>query len=334
MDTNTLLVLLVSLALFFDFINGFHDSANVVATIISSRAMTPRAALLIAALANFIGPLLFGVAVAKTVGNDVAPPGSITIAVVLAALVAASLWNLGTWFLGIPSSSSHALIGGIVGAVAVGSGFQVIRLEGIWLVGVALLVSPLVGFAVGAVVMRLTLWLARGATPRANIFFKLAQVPTAIVLALSHGTNDAQKTMGVITMGLVVLGYQRDFVVPWWVVFASAAAIGVGTAAGGWRIIHTLGGRFYRIRPVHSFTSQLTSGAVILTASIFGGPVSTTQVVSASILGVGAGQRMSQVRWGVLWDILLAWILTVPASAGLGAGLFFLIDFLLTRYGV
>jgi PiT family inorganic phosphate transporter len=182
--------------------------------------------------------------------------------------------------------------------------------------------------------MRVTLRLARGASPRANILFKLLQIPTAIVLALSHGTNDAQKTMGVITMGLVVLGFQRDFVVPWWVILASAAAIGIGTATGGWRIIHTLGGKFYRIRPVHSFTSQLTSGVVILIASIFGGPVSTTQVVSASILGVGAGQRMSQVRWRVLGDIILAWILTVPASAGLGALLFFLFDFLLTRYGV
>jgi PiT family inorganic phosphate transporter len=177
--------------------------------------------------------------------------------------------------------------------------------------------------------MRATLWLARGATPKANTFFKLAQVPTALALALSHGTNDAQKTMGIITMGLVVLGYQTEFTVPWWVILSSAAAIGIGTAAGGWRIIHTLGGKFYRIRPIHSFTSQLTSAAVILTASLVGGPVSTTHVVSTSILGVGAAQRRSQVRWGVMVEILIAWLLTIPATAAVAALLFFPIDYLI-----
>jgi PiT family inorganic phosphate transporter len=178
--------------------------------------------------------------------------------------------------------------------------------------------------------MRLSLWAVRNASPKANLFFKYGQIPTAFTLALSHGTNDAQKTMGIITMGLVVLGYQSDFVVPWWVILSSAAAIGIGTAAGGWRIIHTLGGKFYKIRPIHSFTSQLSSMIVILGASLFGGPVSTTHVVSSSIIGVGAAQRRSQVRWGVMGDILIAWFLTVPASAGLAAGLYFLIDYLIT----
>jgi PiT family inorganic phosphate transporter len=324
-----MIVILVALALLFDFLNGFHDSANVVATMISSRAMTPRAALFIAAVANFVGPFLFGVAVAKTVGKEVAAPESITIAVVLAALVSASLWNIITWYFGIPSSSSHALIGGIIGAVIVGSGLDVIRVEGLWKVGLALFLSPVIGFVVGMLVMRLTLWLARGATPKANIFFKIAQVPTALALALSHGTNDAQKTMGIITMGLVVLGYQTEFAVPWWVILASATAIGVGTAAGGWRIIHTLGGKFYRIRPVHSFTSQLTSAAVILAASLVGGPVSTTHVVSTSILGVGAAQRRSQVRWGVMVEILIAWLLTVPATAAVAALIYSPIDYLI-----
>jgi PiT family inorganic phosphate transporter len=330
MNSLLLISILVTLALIFDFLNGFHDSANVVATMISSRAMTPRAALFIAAAANFIGPFLFGVAVAKTIGNEVVKVETITIAVVLAALVSASLWNLITWYFGIPSSSSHALIGGIIGAVLVGSGYQAIQIEGLLIVGTALFFSPIIGFIVGLLVMRVTLVAARGATPKANIFFKAAQIPTAIGLALSHGTNDAQKTMGIITMGLVVLGYQADFNVPRWVILASATAIGLGTAFGGWRIIHTLGAKFYRIRPIHSFTSQFTSAAVILGASLTGGPVSTTHVVSTSILGVGAAQRRSQVRWGVMTDILIAWLLTVPATAVVAAILYFPIAYLVS----
>lgn len=327
---HLLIIILVGLALVFDFLNGFQDSANVVATMISSRAMSPTAALLIAAVANFIGPFLFGVAVAKTIGQDVASPDSITIAVVLAALVSASIWNIITWAFGIPSSSSHALIGGIVGAVVVGSGFSALRLEGLGLVAVALFLSPILGFLLGQVVMRISMWAVRNATPKANLFFKYGQLPTAFTLALSHGTNDAQKTMGIITLGLVVLGYQSSFQVPLWVILASATAIGIGTASGGWRIIHTLGGKFYRIRPIHSFTSQLSSMVVILTASLFGGPVSTTQVVSSSIIGAGAAQRRSQVRWGVMGDILLAWFLTVPASAGIAALMYYLINYLLS----
>lgn len=322
-----LISILIALALIFDFLNGFHDSANIVATMISSRAMTPRAALTIVAVAEFIGPFLLGVAVAKTVGKEVVPPELITIAVVMAALLSASLWNIFTWYFGIPSSSSHALIGGILGAVAVGSGPEVIRMEGVWKVAIALFTSPLIGFVVGVIIMRVTMWLARGATPKASIFFKRIQIPTAIALALSHGGNDAQKTMGVITLGLVVLGFEKSFIVPWWVVFISAAAIAAGTATGGWRIIHTLGGKFYRIRPIHSFTSQLTSGLVVFCASLLGGPVSTTQVVSSSILGVGAAQRKSQVRWGVMADILLAWLLTVPAAAAGAALLYFPIKY-------
>ncbi len=329
MNALPLMIILVVLALVFDFLNGFHDSANVVATMISSRAMTPRAALFIAAAANFVGPFLFGVAVATTVGSEVVDPEAITIAVVLAALVSASLWNILTWYFGIPSSSSHALIGGIIGAVIVGSGVEALYADGLVKVGLALFLSPIIGFVVGALIMRATLWLARGATPKANIVFKRAQIPTAIALALSHGTNDAQKTMGIMAMGLVVLGFQDDFTVPWWVILSSATAIGLGTAFGGWRIIHTLGAKFYRIRPVHSFTSQLTSAGVILTASLMGGPVSTTHVVSSSILGVGAAHRRSQVRWAVMENILLAWILTIPATAVVAALLYFPINYLI-----
>jgi PiT family inorganic phosphate transporter len=330
MSSLTLMLIFITLALIFGFVNGFHDSANIVATMISSRAMTPRAALAIVAIAEFFGPFLLGVAVAKTVGRDVAPPELITIAVVMAALLSASLWNILTWYFGIPSSSSHALIGGILGAVAIGSGPEVIRLEGVWKIAIALFVSPIIGFLVGILIMHVTLWLSHGATPKANIFFKQIQFPTAIALALSHGGNDAQKTMGMITLGLVVLGFQDSFSVPWWVIVMSAAAIATGTATGGWRIIHTLGGKFYRIRPIHSFTSQLTSGLVILGASLLGGPVSTTQVVSSSILGVGAAQRRSQVRWGVMNEIIVAWVLTVPATAIVAALLYFPINYLLS----
>ncbi len=326
---HILIIILIALALIFDFLNGFHDSANVVATMISSRAMTPTAALIIASVANFIGPFVFGVAVAKTIGQDVASPSSISIAVVLAALLSASIWNLITWFFGIPSSSSHALIGGIVGAVLVGSGAQALEYKGLVLIGLALFLSPVLGYFLGQITMRISLWAVRNATPKANLFFKYAQIPTAFTLALSHGTNDAQKTMGIITMGLVVLGYQQAFVVPWWVILSSATAITIGTALGGWRIIHTLGGKFYRIRPIHSFTSQLTSMVVILSASLFGGPVSTTHVVSSSIIGVGAAQRKSMVRWGVMSDILIAWFLTVPVTAGIAALLYYLVDYLI-----
>jgi len=326
---HSLIIILIALALIFDFLNGFHDSANVVATMISSRAMTPTAALVIASVANFIGPFVFGVAVAKTIGQDVASPNSITIAVVLAALLSASIWNIITWFFGIPSSSSHALIGGIIGAVLVGSGWQALKMDGLGLVAIALFLSPVLGYMLGQAAMRISLWAVRNATPKANLFFKYAQIPTAFTLALSHGTNDAQKTMGIITMGLVVLGYQQQFAVPFWVILASATAIGIGTAAGGWRIIHTLGGKFYKIRPIHSFTSQLSSMIVIMAASLFGGPVSTTHVVSSSIIGVGAAHRRSQVRWGVMGDILVAWFLTVPVSAAVAAGLYFLIEYLI-----
>jgi PiT family inorganic phosphate transporter len=326
---HILIIVLIVLALIFDFLNGFHDSANVVATMISSRAMTPTAALLIASTANFIGPFVFGVAVANTIGKDVALLSSITIAVVLAALLSASIWNLITWFFGIPSSSSHALIGGIVGAVVVGSGVQALKFEGLALIGLALFLSPVLGFLLGQVTMRVSMWAVRNATPKANLIFKYAQIPTAFTLALSHGTNDAQKTMGIITMGLVVLGYQQVFIVPFWVILCSATAIGIGTALGGWRIIHTLGGKFYRIRPIHSFTSQLSSMVVILSASLIGGPVSTTHVVSSSIIGVGAAHRKSMVRWGVMSDILIAWFLTVPVTAGFAALLYYLIEYLI-----
>ncbi len=325
MTPTLLLIFLIVISLIFDFLNGFHDSANVVATMISSRAMSGNAALALAAVSNLIGPFLFGVAVANTIGHEVAAPESITIYVVLAALLSASIWNLITWYFGIPASSSHGLIGGIIGAVIVGSGFKIIKMVGLWKIIIALFLSPIIGFIVGWLVLIITKRLLRNATPNADIGLKYAQIPTAIALALSHGTNDAQKTMGVITMGLVVLGFQKEFVVPYWVILISALAIGAGTAFGGWRIIKTLGGKFYKIRPIHSFASQLASAFVILTASFLGGPVSTTQVVSMSIMGAGAGDKISKVRWSVLKDIFYAWFLTIPLTAILSAIIYLII---------
>ena len=308
------LLFFVATALLFDFLNGFNDSANTVATVISSRAMSPRAALLLSAAANFAGPFLFGVAVATTIGHEVIAEEAATMTTVLAALMGAIVWNLITWLLGIPSSSSHALVGGLVGAAAIGHGFDAILLPGLGKIVVALFISPIAGMLGGYLLMKSTLFLARGATPRINAFFRRGQRLTATALALSHGTNDAQKTMGIITMGLLASGMLGQFHVPLWVIVACASAMALGTMLGGWRIIHTLGGKFYKIRPIHGFTSQIASAAVILAAALIGGPVSTTHVVSSAILGVGAAERMSKVRWGIVGHIVTAWLLTIPAS--------------------
>ncbi len=318
MSEGVVLVALLVLALGFDYLNGFHDAANVVATMIASRALSPRSALAMAAVAHFAGPLIFGVAVATTVGKEVVEPTAVTIAVVMGALLAASAWNLVTWWFGIPSSSSHALAGGLVGGAVAFGGWQQLRTEGLTKIAVALFASPIVGFVLAWLGLKLVLYLARGSSPRVNRLFNRMQLGTAAALSLSHGSNDAQKTMGVITLGLVTLGFQDDFRVPLWVVLASAVAIAVGTASGGWRIIRTLGGKFYRIRPIHSLTSQTASAGVILAASLLGGPVSTTHVVSSAIVGAGASERRSMVRWANLTDIGVAWLITVPITMTLG----------------
>ncbi len=320
-DLPFLTLLLIGLALVFDFLNGFHDSANIVATMIASRALSGRQALAITALAEFAGPFLFGVAVATTLGNEVLTVSVIKLPVILAALMASIVWNIITWWLGIPSSSSHALVGGLVGAAVVENGWGVVKLAGLGKVALALAISPLAGLVAGYLTMKLVLFLARGASPKINGFFKRGQIITALALALSHGTNDAQKTMGIITLGLVSTGLLQEFKVPLWVVAASAGAIALGTATGGWRLIRTLGGKFYKVRPVHGFTTQIASAGVILGAAILGGPVSTTQVVSSAILGVGSAERVSQVRWGVAGQIVAAWLTTIPFAALLAAGL-------------
>jgi PiT family inorganic phosphate transporter len=317
-----ILLATIILALAFDFLNGIHDSSNVVATIISSRAMSPRLALGITAIANFVGPFVFGVAVATTIGHEVVQASAINGNVIMAALISAIIWDLLTWWLGFPSSSSHALIGGILGAVLVGAGWGAIESRGLEKILIALFASPLIGFLVGFILLRLILALSWNASPKINAFFKRAQVLTGLVLALSHGTNDSQKTMGIITLALVTDGFLKTFAVPTWVIVLCASMIAIGTAVGGWSLIRTLGGKIFKIRPVDGFTSQLASASVILAASLVGGPVSTTQVVSSSIMGTGAAERANKVRWGVAQEMAVAWLLTIPASALMAAGIY------------
>ena len=310
-----MLSVLIGVALIFDFLNGFHDSSNIVATVISSHALRPRYALLMTAAAEFVAPFLFGVAVATTIGRGLIDPGAISTIVAITAVLAAVLWNIFTWLIGMPSSSSHALVGGLLGAAILASGLQVIHLSGLVKILLALFLSPLIGLLFGLASMALTLRIFQNASPRINNVFRRLQILTSLSLALSHGTNDAQKTMGIITMGLVASGYQQTFHVPFWVISISAGALALGAALGGWRLIRTLGGRIYKIRPVHAFTSQAASAFVILGAALLGGPVSTTQVVSSSIMGVGAAERVSKVRWNVAQNMLVTWILTIPATA-------------------
>lgn len=313
------LIIVIALALVFDFLNGMRDASNIVATMISSRAFGPRTALGITAVAEFLGPFLFGVTVARTIGEEIAQSEVLTLGVILSALVGAILWNLVTWYFGIPGSSSHALIGGMVGAVTIAVGFGAIKLAGLYKVLVALFTSPVIGFIIGFLVTRLIYLLVANASPRVNDFFKNGQLVTALAMAFSHGTNDAQKTMGIITLSLVIGGVLPAFQVPFWVIAVSAAAIAIGTSMAGWRLIRTLGGKFYKIRPLHSFSTQLSSAGVIMAASLLGVPVSTSQVVSSAIIGVGSAERASKVRWSVAEEIITAWLITIPASGLIAA---------------
>ncbi len=317
---------LIAASLVFDFLNGFHDSSNIVATVISSRAMKPRTALYMTAIAEFTAPFIFGVAVANTVGSELIAPHAITTTVILAGMLAAIIWNLITWLIGMPSSSSHALLGGLLGAALLSSGFEVIIVEGLLKILLALLLSPPLGFIVAYLLMNLLLVLSRGATPRINEIFRQSQVLTSLGLAFSHGSNDAQKTMGIITLGLIVEGAITTFVVPTWVIALSASAIALGTATGGWRLIKTLGGRIYKIRPVHGFVSQTAGASIILAAALLGGPVSTTQVMSSSIMGAGSAERLSKVRWQVGYEMVWAWLLTIPITAVLAAIFYFILN--------
>ncbi|MDX9865981.1 MAG: inorganic phosphate transporter [Anaerolineaceae bacterium] len=320
------LTITIALAIIFAFLNGVHDASNVVSTMISSRSLSPTKALIMTAVAEFIGPFMFGVAVAKTIGQGLVAQEAVTLPVIMAALVGAIVWNIITWVFGIPSSSSHALVGGILGAVVVGGGWSHVIPSGLATVLIALFASPLVGMIVGFIFTRLIYFLSRGASLRINWFFKNAQLLTGLGLALSQGTNDAQKAMGVIALGLVASGMLPSFEVPLWVVALSAGALAAGTATGGWGMIRTLGGKFYKIRPVNGFSAQLASASVLLAAALLGGPVSSTQVVSSTIAGVGAAERMSKVRWGVMGNIAVAWLLTIPATGAVAALAYLLLN--------
>jgi PiT family inorganic phosphate transporter len=312
-----LLIVVLVLAVGFDYINGFHDTANAIATSVSTRALRPSHAILMSATANFVGALT-GTAVAKTIASGIAttPSGDDGQIVVAAALVGAITWNLITWRLGIPSSSSHALIGGLIGSAIASSGPQSLNGPGIVdKVLFPLVASPILGVVIGFSLMVVLLNLFKRAHPkRINDRFRRLQLVSAAYMAFSHGSNDAQKTMGIITLALVAGGVLQDATVPLWVILTAATAISLGTAAGGWRIIKTMGQRVVKLDPVHGFAAETTAATIILGASHFGMPVSTTHVISSAIIGVGSSDRFSAVRWGVAGNILIAWVLTIPAS--------------------
>ncbi|QNU26084.1 inorganic phosphate transporter [Geobacillus zalihae] len=312
-----LTIFIVVFALAFDFINGFHDTANAIATSVSTRALTPRQAIILAATMNFIGALTF-TGVAKTITKDIVDPftlenGSL---VILAALVAAIAWNLITWYYGIPSSSSHALIGSVAGAAISAAGWDVIHYQGFLKILESLIISPFLAMGVGFVIMSLFRFLFKDANlTRTTKGFRLFQVVTAALQAYTHGTNDAQKTMGIITMALIAAEMHHSDVVPEWVRISAALAMGLGTAVGGWKIIKTVGGKIMKIRPVNGAAADLSSALVIFSATLLHLPVSTTHVISSAIMGVGAAQRVKGVKWGVARRIVLTWIITLPISA-------------------
>jgi PiT family inorganic phosphate transporter len=315
-----LVVLIIVVALGFDYTNGFHDSANAIATSVSTKALTPRVALAMAAVMNVVGALI-STKVAATVGKGIinVPTqhnGNAGLAVVLAALVGAIVWNLGTWYLGLPSSSSHALIGGLVGAALAAS--KTVKWHGVWeKVVIPMVISPLIGFALSYLLMLAVLWgFRRAHAHRANRGFRWAQIVSAATMAFGHGTQDAQKTMGVIALTLVVSGHLDSHAgIPVWVILASAGAIAAGTYSGGWRIMRTLGRRIISLTTPSGFAAQTSASAVMLATAHYGLPVSTTHVISSSVMGVGATRRFSAVRWGVAGNIVTAWVLTIPAAA-------------------
>ncbi len=310
-----LIIVIVLLALSFDFINGFHDTANAIATSVSTKALSPRYAILVATSLNFMGALS-GTAVAATIGKSIVAPDLVSPAVMIAALIGAIFWNLFTWYFGIPSSSSHALIGGLIGAVIAGFGFNAVLWAGFWKIFAGLIIAPILGGVVGSIVMTLLFWFSRTASPaRTNNSFRKMQVISACMAAFAHGSNDAQKSMGIITMVLVGGGLLTTFTVPLWVKIACAGAMGLGTAIGGWRIIRTMGGKIFRIEPINGFAADFTSSLVIYSASLLGAPVSTTHVVSSSIMGVGAAKRFKGVRWNIARQIVIAWFVTIPSAA-------------------
>jgi inorganic phosphate transporter, PiT family len=318
---------IVFVALVFDFINGFHDAANSIATVVSTRVLTPLQAVVWAAFFNFVAAFGFGVHVATTVGRGVVHADVVDQWVILAGLTGAIVWDLITWYWGLPTSSSHALIGGFAGAAVAKAGFSSLVASGLVKIGVFMVLAPLIGLTVGFGMMLLTIWTFHRATPgRIDRIFRRGQLVSAAAYSLGHGTNDAQKTMGIIAVLLFTTGHLgREFYVPIWVVLAAHAAIALGTMAGGWRIVRTMGMRITKLRPIGGFSAE-TAGAVTLIGTALGGiPVSTTHTISGAIMGVGAIQRFSAVRWGVAGRIVWAWIMTIPAAAAVAAAAWLLL---------
>ncbi len=321
---DALLVIVIVVALGFDFTNGFHDTANAVATSVSTRAMPPRLAVLIAAVANIAGAFVT-TAVAKTVGKGIVNVGLTDTKTVLAALIGAIAWNLLTWWLGLPSSSSHALIGGLVGAAMAQSWTKGVQWHGLaHKVALPAVISPAVAFGAAFLLLLAIYWIFVRATPGfANRTFRLGQIGSGTWVAFTHGANDAQKTMGVITLALVTSGHQAKFDhIPTWVIVSAGVAIGLGTYVGGWRIMRTLGQRLYSMEPAAGFSAQTTAGVTIWLATHWGYPLSTTHVISGGVLGAGSTKRFSAVRWGLAGNIVFAWLLTIPASALIAAALY------------
>ncbi len=311
-----LIVAVVAFSLAFDFINGFHDTANAIATSVTTRAIPPEKAVLMAATLNFVGALV-STGVAKTIGGDIIKsPDLINQEVILAALISAILWNLLTWKMGIPSSSSHTLIGGLMGAAVMHQGIDILKMSGIIRIIASLILSPLIALGGGSVIMIMLLWIFRKMSPSfLNEKFLKAQIVSAAMMAFSHGANDAQKAMGIITLALLSGGYITTMDVPFWVKVSAALAMGCGTAVGGWKIIRTMGGKIFKLEPISGFAADLNSSLVIFAATLLHLPVSTTHVVSGSIMGVGVAKRVKAVRWGTAQQMLMAWVLTIPISA-------------------
>ncbi|GIQ66457.1 putative low-affinity inorganic phosphate transporter [Paenibacillus cisolokensis] len=320
--------LVVFLALSFDFINGFHDTANAIATSVSTRALKPRTAILLASVMNFVGALSF-TGVAKMIGGGVADPAKLEhgVYIVIATLIAAIAWNLITWWFGIPSSSSHALIGSLAGAVIGAAGFGGINASGFIDIIKALILSPLIAFAAGFIIMWLLKRIFANSSPHSvNKGFRFCQIITASFQAFSHGTNDAQKAMGIITFALVAAGIQDTLDVPLWVKISAATAMALGTSVGGWKIIKTMGTKIFKIEPINGFAADITSASVILSATVLHFPVSTTHVITSAILGVGSAKRFSSVKWGVAGRIVMAWFITIPITMVFAALVFGLIE--------
>jgi PiT family inorganic phosphate transporter len=322
MSTQLLIVIgLVGVALSFDYINGFHDAANSIATIVSTRVLSPGQAVIWAAFFNFIAAFGFGTAVAKTIGNGMIDLKVVTFGVIFAGLIGAIVWDLITWYFGLPTSSSHALIGGYAGAaVARALSFDVIIPHGWTKTLIFIVVSPLIGLVAGLGLMTATFWIFRNFTPsRVDKWFRRLQLVSAAAFSLSHGTNDAQKTMGIIAGVLFTAHYIPSFQIPIWVVLAAHAAIALGTLAGGWRIIHTMGSKITKLTPVGGFAAETGAAIAIFTATSFGIPVSTTHAITGAIVGVGSTRRLSAVRWGIAGRIVWAWVITIPIAALIGA---------------